>query len=167
MQLVKPTKKYEKSWEEGLAEFRKEKRRGFWNWENEPTNLEEYIKLTKDHEKGINLPENWVPATTYWLIDKNQFVGHVNVRHKLTNYLKKEGGNIGYYIRPSARNKGYGTKILDLALIKAKKLGLQKVMLKCFESNIASKKIIERNKGQIQDKVIYEGKPALRYWIEL
>lgn len=167
MQLIKPTKKYEKSWHEAMAEFRAEGRKGFWNWEKEPLNLDEYIKLTRDNEKGESLPKDWVPATTYWLIDNGQFVGHTNIRHRLNDYLAKIGGNIGYYIPPSARNKGYGTKILELALIKAKKLGLQKVLVTCDESNIASKKIIEKNKGQFQDKVFNEGEPILRYWIEL
>jgi len=49
MQLVKPTKKYEESWHEALAEFRAEKRKGFWNWEKEPTNLDHYINLTEDN----------------------------------------------------------------------------------------------------------------------
>lgn len=167
MQLVKPTKKYEKSWHEALAEFREEGRKGFWNWEKEPHDLNEYIKLTRDNEEGESLPKDWVPATTYWLIDEGKFVGHTNIRHELNDYLAKIGGNIGYYIRPSARNKGYGTKILELALLKAKKLGLQKVLVTCDESNIASKKIIEKNKGQFQDKVASEGEPKLRYWIEL
>jgi len=81
--------------------------------------------------------------------------------------MAKTGGNLGYYIRPSARNKGYGTKILELALVKAKKLGLQKVLITCDESNIPSKKIIEKNKGQFQDKVTGEGEAKLRYLIDL
>ena len=167
MQLIKPTKKYEKSWHEALNEFRAEGRKGFWNWQKEPSNLDNYIQLTSDNEKGENLPDDWVPSTTYWLIDNNKFVGHTNIRHKLNDYLSKIGGNIGYYIRPSSRNKGYGTKILELALIKAKQLGLKKVSITCDEHNIASKKIIEKNKGQYQDKVTGEGNPKLRYWIEL
>ncbi|MBD3331077.1 GNAT family N-acetyltransferase [Candidatus Peregrinibacteria bacterium] len=75
--------------------------------------------------------------------------------------------HIGYYIRPSARQKGYGTKILELGLIKAKELGLQEVLLTCYESNIASKKIIEKNKGKFQDKVYDEGESKLKYWIKL
>lgn len=157
MHLVKPTKKYEESWQEGLAEFRAEKRRGFWNWEKEPSDLDEYIKLTEDDAL----------ASTYWLIDNDQFVGHTNIRHTLNHYLAKIGGNIGYYIRPSARNKGYGTKILELALVKAKQLGLKKVLITCYEANIASIKIIEKNKGRFHDKVLDEDEAKLRYWIDL
>ena len=69
MQLIKPTKKYEKSWKEALAEFEAEEQRGFWNVAEKPANIDEYIQRTLDHSEGKNLPEYWVPATTYWLID--------------------------------------------------------------------------------------------------
>jgi predicted acetyltransferase len=165
MQLIKPTKKYEKSWENALAEFRLEKRRGFWNWEGEPGSLDDYIRVTRDNEVGKSLLDGWVAATTYWLVDDGEFVGHTNIRHELNDYLAKFGGHIGYYIRPSARKKGYGTKILELALIKAKELGIQKALVICEESNLVSKKIIERNGGVFQDKVFGEGEAKLRYWI--
>lgn len=167
MQLVKPTKKYEDSWNEALVEFRTEKQKGFWNWASEPTNLNEYIQLIQDNEIGRNLSDGWVPSTTYWLIDNDVFIGHINIRHILNDYLARIGGHIGYYIRPSARKLGYGTKMLELSLPKAKELGLEKVLITCDESNIASKTIIEKNHGQFQDKVTTEGEPKLRYWIEL
>ena len=167
MKLVKPTKKYGQGWCEALSEFREEKRKGFWNREKEPDSLDDYIKMTKDHEKGKNISKDWAPATTYWLIDKGKFIGHTNIRHKLNAKLRKIGGNIGYYIRPSERNKGYGTQILKLALIKAKKLGLKKMLITCAESNIASKKIIEKNKGRFKNKVADKNGNNLRYWIGL
>lgn len=167
MQLIKPTKKYEKSWKEALAEFRAEGRKGFWNWSKEIDDVDEFIQLTKDNEKGKSLPDGWVPSTTYWLIDDDQFVGHINIRHTLNEHLEKVGGHIGYAIRPSARNKGYGSKILELTLPKARLLGLQKVLVTCDESNISSQKIIEKNKGKLQNKVPGESEPKLRYWIEL
>lgn len=167
MQLIKPTKKYEKSWKEALAEFRTEKRKGFWNSLEEPTDINDYIRQTNDYEKGKNLHNNWVPSTTYWLVDDEKFIGHINIRHKLNDHLKECGGHIGYAIRPSARKKGYGTKILELTLPKAKELGLKKVLLTCDESNIASRKIIEKNNGKFQDKIPGEKEPKLRFWIDL
>ena len=178
MKLIRPTKRYEKSWKEALAEFQAEERRGFWNVPEKPTSIDEYIKRTDDHAKGINLPDYWVPATTYWLVDKDEFVGHVNIRHEINEHLEKIGGNIGYAIRPCARKKGYGMKILELALPKAKKLGLKKLLVTCDEANVASRKIIENNKGKFQDKLssedldLGENPPpspmeVLRYWIEL
>ena len=72
-----------------------------------------------DAHNGINIPETWVPDSTYWLVtDENKIVGAVNIRHSLTEHLFNAGGHIGYGIRPSERRKGYATKLLALSLEK-------------------------------------------------
>jgi predicted acetyltransferase len=167
MQLVKPTKEYADSWEEALIEFNLEGTGGFWKVPAEPTDIVSYIQTVEDHEQGVNLPEYWVPATTFWLIDNSRFVGHVNIRHELTKKLQQEGGHIGYAIRPSERRKGRGSEILRLALIEAKRLELERALLTCDDVNIGSQKIIEKNGGVLQDTIQYEGKLVRRYWIGL
>jgi len=168
MKLVTPTLRYEKSWKEGLVEFDDtELWDGFWNVLEKPTDLKDYIKKTEDYSKGINLPQYWVSSNTHWLIDKENFIGHVNVRHKLSEQLKKAGGHIGYAIRPSMRKQGYGFKILELALAEAKKIGLKKVLITCEESNTVSQKIIERNGGQLKNTFKVDDKKIRHYWIKL
>lgn len=49
--------------------------------------------------------------------DRNIFVGTVNIRHYLNEQLLAVGGHIGDGIRPSERRKGYGTKMVALAVI--------------------------------------------------
>ena len=167
MKLIKPNGKYEHSWMAALTEFESENTQGFWNVPIKPTNINEYLERTEDHSKGINLPDYWVQSTTYWLIANDEFVGHINIRHALNEHLKKDGGHIGYAIRPIARRKGYGFKILELALPFAKKIGLQKVLVTCDESNFASRKIIERNNGLLLDKLPGKNGPKLRFWLYL
>ncbi len=167
MQLVKPSKTYEKSWKNALKEFEDENVTGFWDVPTKPKNITEYIRRTENNAQGINLPDQWVPATTYWLIDKNHFIGHIDIRHELSKRLEKRGGHIGYAIRPSERNKGYGTKMLDLGLKKARSIGLKKVMVTCDLLNTGSRKIIEAKGGVLQDVITVKGEPIRRYWIEL
>ena len=57
-------------------------------------------------------------------------------------------GHIGYDISPDYRNRGYGTRILKLALEKAKEIGLKEAVVTCLTTNLPSKKIIERQKGE-------------------
>ncbi|MFH1947452.1 MAG: GNAT family N-acetyltransferase [Candidatus Magasanikbacteria bacterium] len=167
MKLITPTLKYEKSWKEGLVEFEdSELWDGFWNVLKKPTDLRDYIKKTNDYSKGENLPDHWVTSNTYWLVDKGSFVGHVNVRHKLSEQLKKAGGHIGYAIRSSMRKQGYGFKILELALAKAKKINLKKVLITCEDSNTVSQKIIEKNGGQLENTLKVDGKMIRHYWIK-
>lgn len=110
-----------------------------------------------------------MPATMYWLIDNEQYIGRVSIRHVLNNRLMKEGGHIGYAIRPSKRKMGYGKKIFELALPKAKEIGITKALVTCDESNMGSRKIIESCGGKLEDiTLISPARPRkMRFWIKL
>jgi predicted acetyltransferase len=149
MELIVPTKKYKDSFLEAFVEFSKADEVGFWKLEGMemPPTIEEYIDLINSFSKGENLFPGWVPATTYWLIDNDEFIGHINIRHTLNDGLKKIGGHIGYAIRPPKRQQGYGKEILKKGLPKAKAIGIKQALVTCDDNNIGSKKIIETNGG--------------------
>jgi predicted acetyltransferase len=127
------------------------------------------VSRAKDHSHGINLSEGRVPATTYWLVRQGQILGSSNLRHELNDYLRKFGGHIGYSIRPSQRGKGFGILILKLTLEKARQLGLDKVLVTCDDDNFASARVIEKNGGILEGKIVDDSHkvPVRRYWIEL
>ncbi len=168
MKLVKPTAKYGKSFRKAFLELKNRNEQTIYGAWGANTAAQEYIAAAKKREKGEDLPKGWVSYSTYWLIDKNVFVGEVQIRHKLTKHLREIGGHIGYVIRPSKRKKGYGKKILALALKKAKLLGMRKVLVTCDATNIGSKKIIEANGGIFErSRPMGAGKPRkLLYWIK-
>ncbi len=112
-----------------------------WVITKDPSNFPAMVQELLDAHNGINLPESWVPDSTYWLVtDHNRIVGAVNIRHSLTEHLFNAGGHIGYGIRPSERRKGYATKLLELSLEKTKELNIEKVLVVCDEVNTASEK---------------------------
>lgn len=106
------------------------------------------------HER--NLRPNRVGADYYWLVDDGNayFIGEITIRHRLTDTLKQYGGHIGYGVRFSEWNKGYGTLMLRLALEKAKELGIETVLLTCNDDNISSAKVMEKNGLLLQDRVL-------------
>lgn len=134
-----------------------------------PQTIDDYVAITSAHERGEQLPDNFVPYTTFWLVENDEILGEVRIRHYLNERYGKIGGHIGYYIKPEARGKGLGKTILKLALEEAKKLELNRVLLTCNETNIPSIKIIESNGGTFERKVhIDDTMPdKLHYWIEL
>jgi predicted acetyltransferase len=83
--------------------------------------------------------------------------------------LRKEGGNIGYGVRPTARGQGYGSELLRGTLQKAKQLGLAKVLLTCGKMNLASAKVILANGGALESEefVAKRNEVVQRYWIDL
>ena len=133
-------------------------------------NAAAYIQKMKEVEQGIDLEEGFVPQTSFWLVrDGSTFVGESRLRHWLTPALEQHGGHIGYAIRPSERKQGYGTCILALTLEEARRIGLKRVLVTCDTDNIASARIIEKNGGVLDNRLISEqsGRMISRYWINL
>lgn len=133
---------------------------------------EHVIRRAYETEHGIDLPPGYVRATTLWLIDDGRFIGETGIRHELTPALLQYAGNIGYEIRCSEARRGYGTKMLGMALEFCRdQLRLDKVLLTCDDDNIGSIKVIENNGGVLENKVPNQTDrgPVLtrRYWIEL
>ncbi|MGM2794391.1 GNAT family N-acetyltransferase [Bacillus cereus group sp. Bce004] len=140
-----------------------------WVISKDPSNFPAMVQKLLDAHNGVNLPESWVPDSTYWLVtDNNRIVGTVNIRHSLTEHLFNAGGHIGYGIRPSERRKGYATKLLALSLEKAKQLNITKALIVCDEVNTASEKTILHNGGlRDEDFIEEDGNVVRRFWIEL
>ncbi|MGX5559870.1 GNAT family N-acetyltransferase [Bacillus thuringiensis] len=140
-----------------------------WVITKNPANFPAMVQELPDAHNGINIPETWVPDSTYWLVtDENKIVGAVNIRHSLTEHLFNAGGHIGYGIRPSERRKGYATKLLKLSLEKTKELNIEKVLVVCDAVNTASEKTILHNGGLRNDDFTEEdGNVVRRYWIEI
>lgn len=135
------------------------------------TEYYKWIKKCLDSMNGINVPENRVPASTYFVVreEDNRIVGMVNIRHKLSEFLITHGyGHIGYSVRPTERRKGYATEILRLSLLECKERDIKEVHVGCYKDNVGSYKTIEKNGGKLyrefQDD---ESKWNLEYVIEL
>ncbi|OGJ49965.1 hypothetical protein A2483_01565 [Candidatus Peregrinibacteria bacterium RIFOXYC2_FULL_33_13] len=171
MKLIKPTLKFKNSFIKAVMEYQKEGYRYIdLNVYELKNDFPSYLKSLANHEKGINLINYQVPQITFWLVKNTEFIGSTRIRLKLNDRYHKQGGNIGYDIRPSERKKGYGNNLLRLALKKAKKTGLKKALLTCQKDNIASQKIIERNGGikiKESEKDKHYSPEKTKYWINL
>ena len=111
-----------------------------------------------------------VPNSVFFLLDeeRNILLGAINIRHYLNDFLLQYAGHIGDGIRPSERRKGYATEMIRLALLECKKLGIDKVLMVCDKSNIASAKTIIKNGGILENEFVDEdGEINQRYWIHL
>lgn len=114
--------------------------------------------------------EGLVPDTTLFALDveRDIFVGAVNIRHYLNERLLYNGGHIGDGVRPSERRKGYATEMIRLALDECRKLGIDRVMMACNSDNIGSAKSIQKNGGVFENEVTEDdGTIVQRYWIDI
>lgn len=121
---------------------------------------EQLVQYDKESQ-GIDLKEGYVPHTIYWFYVNGEPVGLIKIRHELTDHLREHGGHIGYAIIPDARGKGYGTKMLELAIEEAKTLGIKKILITCKPDNYPSQKVAEKNGGILERKT----EKSFYYWI--
>jgi len=132
--------------------------------------LPTFLQHCRDAEDAGKIPADRVPQHTFWLVDRsNKVVGIVRVRHPLNEQLLQYGGNIGYYIRPAERGKGYGKTALRLALERLRQLGATRALLTVHPFNTASARVVLACGGvaEGQGKDPDSDEIADRYWIEL
>lgn len=167
LKLIKLTPELEAEYFDLMAEYHNEKMIPMAADLGDKT-YQEFLTHLALSEFKENLPEQFVPATLYFLTDDNgRLLGSLNFRHYLNDNLLICGGHIGYGIRPSERNKGYATAQLKLALPIAKSRGLDKVLVTCDDDNEASARTILSCGGVFEDKREDNGKLIRRYWITL
>ena len=167
--LAEPSVAYRDSFIQAVREFQAEGRQLHYDLNSITGDFGAFVQALHDQKNRSKLKPGWMPASDFWLIDGDEFVGRLSVRHELNEQLLLFGGHIGYEIRPSKRKQGYGKEILRLGLEKARELGLHRVLVSCDEDNIGSKKIIEHNGGKLENALEIEGEPVrkLRYWIDI
>ncbi len=124
------------------------------------------IRLTRlaDAREGRVAPGK-VGDTTLWLVDGDEYLGRISIRHELSASLRSLGGHIGYDVRPSRRGEGFGGRMLALALPRAAALGIDPAMLTCDAANLASWRMIERCGGTRETEYMHEGTLRYRYWL--
>ncbi|MEJ5868011.1 GNAT family N-acetyltransferase [Pseudokineococcus sp. 5B2Z-1] len=106
-----------------------------------------------------------VHSTYRWIVEDDTYLGAIDLRHELNDFLLEAGGHIGYSVRPSARRRGLATWALARTLDRARTMGIDRVLLTCDPDNTASAKTIERNGGQLEDTRDTILGPTRRYWI--
>ena len=130
--------------------------------------FQSFVQKKIDNHNNIQ-KEGWVQCTEFWIIDDSEgYCGRISLRHRLDENLFRYGGHIGYDIRPSRRGMSIATQALGLCLKEAKKIGIDKVLLTCDDDNLASIRVIEKNGGVLQDRILNApGLITRRYWVSL
>ena len=128
--------------------------------------MSKWLEDVRNYENKETLPNpSHVPATQWLLMHEGEsrILATINLRHELNDFLREEGGHIGYSTRPSERRKGYATAMLKLCLEECRKMGINPVMVSCDDDNIASRKTIEAC-GGVFERMSKNGKTML-FWI--
>lgn len=170
--LVKPDVIYRDSFLEGLAEFQEEGRYHFLNLNEIKTNFDSFVDDINNRKLVMHPQyESWVevvPETVLWLVKGHDYIGSVNIRHRLNWHLEKWGGNVNFLIRPSMRGKGFGKKALQKAMPVIAYLGVDRALITLKPDDKAAMRIVEFCGGEFDDETPKTEKfPARkRYWLD-
>jgi predicted acetyltransferase len=167
--LVDPFAACEKSYMSLLREIRENEEEPIpFVLKYDADDIHSLVKRCENDAKGIDLPDGFVPHTTYWLVkDGRHVIGVSNLRHKLTAGLEQEGGHIGIGVRPSERGKGYGSLLLKETLSRARAMGIRRALITCNKSNFSSIRTILNNGGVLEsEEPRSDGTIIQRYWID-
>ncbi|MCP2337772.1 GNAT family N-acetyltransferase [Actinomadura rupiterrae] len=174
-ELILPDTRIRVSFLAAMEEFRAEGRgtpdddtslgrelRAYTGQWDEPEAFERYVRYTRSLAlEETPRPPTHVPATFFWWVEGDEYLGRLSIRHRLTPWLLDVGGHIGYDVRPTARRRGHATAMLRAALPHARALGIDPALITCDADNTASRLVIERNGGLLEDR---RG-AKLRYWV--
>jgi len=132
-----------------------------------------FIEGLTDQDGTVTLADGRIvprlPFHLFWIWD-GEFCGSIMLRfqpgtEELPPYCL---GHIGYSVVPWKQRRGYATAALGLLLPIAKAEGLERVLITCKDTNLASIKVIEANGGVLDRAVPIEGMPGemrLFYWV--
>lgn len=111
-----------------------------------------WLQSKEDMAKGINLPEGFIPCTTYWVILDNKIIGLANIKHYLNDFLRKKGGHIGLSIAKDYRGKGLGLRAAKLLIEKVRsEFGIEDILFTNEPKNIVSRNMCEKLGAELTD----------------
>lgn len=159
LELVAPDERYRRSFLAAEAELAAE---GTGRGITDATFSARVAQLL-DRAAARDLEPGRVPETTLWLVDGDDYIGRISLRHALTPALMETGGHVGYDVRPSRRRQGHAMYMLRHAIPRLAALGIDPALITCDEDNVASRKVIERCGGVLATDLAVPG--VRRYWV--
>lgn len=111
--------------------------------------FKDWLIKQDDWSQGKNLPQNYVPQSTYWLYLNGAPIGYGKIRHKLTEFSRENGGNIGYAILREHRGKGYGTYLFGELVKIGRTIGVEEFIATVKLDNFSSRAAIEKCGGKL------------------
>lgn len=170
--LIRSCIKYKESYLDALKEYHKEGRYLYQDTVSLDRDFEGFVRELSTEKGYPHQPyQDWVepvPETVVWMVKDEQYIGTVDIRHRLNWHLEKWGGHVHFVIRPSMRGKGFGKKMLLKAIPIINYIGIDQALFTVSPDNSWALNIIEAAGAKFEDETSATDKfPAMRrYWLD-
>lgn len=146
MEFIKPCEDYLDSY---LAACIESHDNGITEWM--PVELDRFdswkanaLKIYKMLESGEGLPDGIPKMITFWCVEDGKFIGEIQIRPYVSQDEAQQMGHIGYAVRYSMWNKGFGTKLLIYAVKELRKLNVTPIYISCHVDNLGSNHVSKK-----------------------
>ena len=96
--LTEPSVIFRDSFIQSVDEFQAEGRQLHFDRKSITSDFSAFVQELLNQKDRARLKPGRAPASEFWLIDDNEFIGRLSLRHELNEYLLMMGGHIGYEI---------------------------------------------------------------------
>lgn len=135
---------------------------------DDPINgYKDWLIKTNLNWNGLYSEAEYILQRTHFIKNDGELVGFLGITLSLDKVFYNVGGHIGIGISPNHRRKYYAKDAFRLALDKCRQWEMDRILVICNETNIASCSLIESCGGVFENKYSFEKDVYRRYWFEL
>jgi predicted acetyltransferase len=127
-----------------------------------------FVERCAASARGEGLPEGFVPHSTFWIVeDGRDVIGVSNLRHRLTDSLRVEGGHIGYGVRTFGAPAWRRLRAPAPDARARARARHQEALVTCASTNEASIRTILRKRRPLPGRDVRggRGEAVQRYWV--
>jgi len=149
-------------WEALEANIAPELLRRFSKKEGANVSYEKWLSWCEDDRTTGSMLSTGVPCTLHFLLEQGEIIGAMAINHAATHR-----GHLHAGIAPWKRGRGYGTKMLRLALDECRRRGMEAVEIVPHKDNAQAIATIVHCGGELNEEFFEEGRWSVRYRIRL
>lgn len=102
------------------------------------------MQLYQMLESGTGLPDGIPKMITFWCVEDGEFIGEIQIRPSISEDEAKQMGHVGYAVRYSKWNRGFGTKLLKYAVKELQNLNVAPIYIACHVDNLGSNHVSKK-----------------------